>query len=92
MIGWSFGGAVSMKLAETVPELASKLILTSSTSHLGAIMVDDNHVQIKTYEQIRQHPRIIHMEQLRQSGNREAIKMTYQPLLAHVKDYSEEKF
>lgn len=59
-----------MKLAEIAPELVTKLILTCSTSHLGAIMFDDNHVQIKTYEQIRQHPRILHMEQLRQSGNR----------------------
>jgi pimeloyl-ACP methyl ester carboxylesterase len=70
VIGWSFGGAVSMKLAEIAPELATKIILTCSTSHLGAIMFDDNHVQIKTYEQIRQHPRILQMEQLRQSGNR----------------------
>jgi len=70
VIGWSFGGAVSMKLAEIAPELVTKIILTCSTSHLGAIMFDDNHVQIKTYEQIRQHPRILQMEQLRQSGNR----------------------
>ena len=33
--GWSFGGGVSMKLAEISPELVVKLILTNSVPHTG---------------------------------------------------------
>ncbi len=32
-IGWSFGGGVSMKLAELIPETVKKIILTCSVSH-----------------------------------------------------------
>ena len=36
-IGWSFGGGISMKLAEMAPNLVQKLILTCSVPHEGLI-------------------------------------------------------
>lgn len=37
--GWSFGGGVSMKIAELAPHLVHKLILTCSVPHDGMIML-----------------------------------------------------
>lgn len=34
-VGWSFGGGISMKLAEMAPELVQKVVLTCSVSHEG---------------------------------------------------------
>lgn len=36
--GWSFGGGITMKLAEMAPELVTKMILTCSVSHEGLKM------------------------------------------------------
>lgn len=57
-IGWSFGGGVSMKLAEIAPELVTKLILTCTVPHNSLQFFDNNKVLIKEMEQIRQHPMV----------------------------------
>jgi pimeloyl-ACP methyl ester carboxylesterase len=41
-IGWSFGGAIALKLAEVAPELVSKVVLTCSVSYLGIKLLDSN--------------------------------------------------
>lgn len=57
-IGWSFGGGVSMKLAEIAPELVAKVILTCSVSHNGIKLLNTNNEMVKEMDQIRQIPTI----------------------------------
>jgi pimeloyl-ACP methyl ester carboxylesterase len=48
LIGWSFGGGVSMKLAEIAPELVIKIVLTCSVSHLGLALTNENGIKAST--------------------------------------------
>lgn len=46
--GWSFGGAISQKVAELAPEIVTKLILTCSVSHEGLQSLDPTGKHCKT--------------------------------------------
>lgn len=48
--GWSFGGAISQKVAEMAPELVAKLILTASVSHEGLVLTNEEGERIKKRE------------------------------------------
>lgn len=91
-IGWSFGGAVSMKLAEIAPELVTKVILTCSVSHLGIRLLNANNEVVKEMDQIRQIPTIQLMKHIIQTKNRDGLIQVQKALFIYVKDYSVEKY
>ena len=56
--GWSFGGAISQKVAELAPALVEKLILTCSVSHEGFSSKNSEGKPLKTQQEICQLPKV----------------------------------
>ena len=89
--GWSFGGGVSMKLAEIAPELVTKLILTCSVADEG-LKMDTNGKPCLTREDITNNHKTKHMTTILSTNDTAQMAPIYELIIfTFIKTYPQEK-
>jgi 2-hydroxy-6-oxonona-2,4-dienedioate hydrolase len=66
-IGWSFGGAISMKFAELAPNIVTKIILTCSCPYDG-VSFSTTEVPCKTFEEVKANQLVVFIESILAAG------------------------
>jgi pimeloyl-ACP methyl ester carboxylesterase len=90
-IGWSFGGGISLKLAEIAPELVSKIILTCTVSDKGYMMISEGK-PCQTREEIAESQMYKFTSDLMGKEDAAALTQLYDNLLfKFIKDFPQEK-